>query len=38
MTEHRFGGAWTQEKLERIGKYLPAYTTIFKANAEPIPR
>ena len=32
MTEHRFGGAWTQEKLERIGKYLPAYTTIFKAN------
>ncbi len=32
MLEHRFGGQWTQEKLERIRKYLPAYTTIFHAN------
>jgi len=28
----RFGGTWTEEKLERIRKYLPAYTTIFKSN------
>ena len=34
MTEHKFGGRWTEEKLQRIGKYLPAYTTIFKANAK----
>jgi three-Cys-motif partner protein len=27
-----FGGSWTQEKLERLAKYLHAYTTIFKAN------
>ncbi len=32
MTEHRFGGPWTQEKLQRIAKYLPAYTAIFNAN------
>lgn len=30
--EHRFGGAWTDEKLERVRKYLCAYTTIFRAN------
>ena len=30
--EHQFGGAWTQEKLERLRKYLPAYTRIFHAN------
>lgn len=30
--EHQFGGAWTQEKLERLRKYLPAYTTIFRKN------
>lgn len=30
MTEpsHDFGGDWTQEKLERVQKYLSAYTTI----------
>lgn len=27
-----FGGAWTQRKLEALGKYLRAYTTIFKRN------
>jgi three-Cys-motif partner protein len=28
----RFGGNWTEEKLDRIRKYLPAYMTIFKGN------
>lgn len=32
MAEHKFGGDWTQEKLKRIGKYLPAYTTIMRGN------
>ena len=27
-----FGGAWTQQKLEALGKYLQAYATIFKRN------
>lgn len=27
-----FGGAWTQQKLECLAKYLSAYTTIFRAN------
>jgi three-Cys-motif partner protein len=27
-----FGGAWTQQKLEALGKYLRAYTRIFKKN------
>ncbi len=31
-TEHRFGGAWTQEKLNRLGEYLSAYMKIFKKN------
>lgn len=30
---HKFGGDWTAEKLERIRKYLPAYTTILSRNA-----
>jgi three-Cys-motif partner protein len=30
--EHRFGGAWTDEKLERVRKYLGAYTRIFRRN------
>lgn len=30
--QESFGGAWTQQKLEAIGKYLRAYTTIFKRN------
>jgi len=32
MTKHQFGGDWTEEKLERIRKYLCAYTTIFTRN------
>lgn len=31
-TQQLFGGSWTQEKLERVSKYLQAYTTIFKKN------
>jgi three-Cys-motif partner protein len=30
--EHRFGGEWTEEKLERLKKYLSAYTRIFTQN------
>lgn len=30
--KHEFGGDWTKEKLERIRKYLQAYTTIFASN------
>jgi three-Cys-motif partner protein len=29
---HQFGGDWTSDKLERVRKYLHAYTTIFAAN------
>jgi len=29
---HQFGGHWTEEKLERLKKYLCAYTTIFTKN------
>ena len=29
---HEFGGPWTEEKLNRLRKYLPAYTTIFAQN------
>lgn len=29
---HEFGGAWTQDKLQRLGKYLKAYRTIFTKN------
>ena len=28
MEKHQFGGKWTDEKLEVVGKYLKAYTTI----------
>jgi three-Cys-motif partner protein len=31
-TSHQFGGDWTVEKLDRVRKYLQAYTTIFNAN------
>ncbi len=31
-TIHQFGGNWTQEKLERLQKYLRAYMSIFTAN------
>lgn len=30
--KHNFGGDWTNEKLERLRKYLSAYTTIFNKN------
>jgi len=30
MTQHTFGGDWTESKLERLRKYLHAYTTIMK--------
>lgn len=32
MKKQQFGGNWTQEKLERVRKYLQAYTTIFAHN------
>jgi len=32
MPVHEFGGGWTAEKLERVRKYLAAYTTIFARN------
>jgi three-Cys-motif partner protein len=32
-SQDEFGGAWTQQKLEALSKYLKAYTTIFKRNA-----
>lgn len=32
MGKHVFGGDWTSDKLERVRKYLCAYTTIFKKN------
>ncbi len=31
-TSHQFGGAWTEEKLDRLRKYLAAYMAIFKSN------
>ena len=36
MATHQdeFGGAWTQQKLEALGKYLQAYTRIFKRNLQ----
>lgn len=33
MIEHAFGGDWTEDKLDRLGKYLAAYRRIFTANA-----
>lgn len=32
MSEHVFGGSWTEIKLERVAKYHVAYRTIFSAN------
>lgn len=32
MTNHHFGGNWTDDKLERVRKYLKAYMTIFDGN------
>src|SRR5688572_5490285 len=28
-----FGGDWTEEKLNRLAMYLPAYTTVLKGRA-----
>ena len=30
--QNEFGGLWTQQKLEVLSKYLPAYTRIFRKN------
>jgi three-Cys-motif partner protein len=30
--QDQFGGAWTEQKLQVLGKYLQAYTMIFKRN------
>jgi three-Cys-motif partner protein len=32
MSIHEFGGDWTSDKLERLRKYLQAYTIIFDRN------
>jgi three-Cys-motif partner protein len=32
MAEHKFGGSWTEMKLERLHKYLMAYRQIFTQN------
>jgi three-Cys-motif partner protein len=32
-SQHPFGGSWTEEKLDRVRKYLAAYTTIFTQNS-----
>jgi three-Cys-motif partner protein len=32
MSEHRFGGDWTEDKLSRLAKYLKAYRHIFTQN------
>lgn len=32
MSDHRFGGPWTEDKLNRLRKYLRAYMTIFSRN------
>src|ERR1700676_1502449 len=32
MTEHSFGGDWTEVKLARLAKYFAAYRTIFTKN------
>jgi len=33
--QEQFGGAWTQQKLQVLSKYLRAYTTIFGKNKRP---
>jgi three-Cys-motif partner protein len=32
MTNHSFGGSWTEDKLARLAKYLMAYRMIFTRN------
>lgn len=34
MVEQHFGGNWTEDKLERVRKYLKAYTTIMNNQKE----
>lgn len=34
MVTHRFGGAWTERKLQALGNYLKAYQQIFTANPQ----
>ncbi len=34
--EHSFGGAWTEEKLEQLRKYLAAYMRIFAQNPKAV--
>jgi three-Cys-motif partner protein len=34
MTQRSFGGDWTVDKLDRLRKYLQAYTTILKRNPQ----
>ncbi len=34
MAKHQFGGSWTEQKLERVRKYLGAYTKIFRQNSK----
>ena len=31
---HQFGGSWTEDKLNRLKKYLEAYMKIFKGNVK----
>jgi three-Cys-motif partner protein len=31
-SKHEFGGQWTEEKLDSLRQYLPAYTSIFRKN------
>jgi hypothetical protein len=31
-TSHQFGGRWTDEKLDKLRKYLNAYRKIFTRN------
>lgn len=32
MVDHQFGGKWTEQKLEALGRYLTAYRLIFDQN------
>ena len=32
MVPHRFGGDWTEQKLNLLRKYLPAYNKVFEGN------
>ena len=32
MLKHEFGGDWTDEKLDCLREYLPAYARIFRSN------